>query len=577
MMDKKSTVRIQTMHMFHILIYLFSLFLLSSLYLGDYKTSIKYIHFNILAEASIVMFSALLVMELLLFPLLLRIEQSNSKGNVVLKVIQITAAYLCYFAFRDEVRFGLGNFLILLFALELIYALDFSDALHRLVIYLGIFTPFIILFIPFHMDNNIVYEAFAGILLFAAVACIMEIFIIIWDGFERRIMEQNHVMDELNEVYEKLKEQHEEMNRTNEILGQQKLNLMEANKKIQASHKELMLQNSIANTASMSLEMEPLMKSLCEMILEKLNVNFVAIIVIKQKERRASDGDEKPSIAFLSTLGREFDRFVDEVFQTKAIEKVLRKDKFTMRRRIGKRPFYDEKMFRHIKSFVVMPLFHHKTHMGNVIIGSIDKNAFRGEQTFYETIAGQISMGVTNANLYQRMKEMAIRDGLTGIYNRRHLTIEMNRYAKEAKQCGKPLSLALFDIDHFKRINDTYGHLFGDDMIRFVAKVLNQMAKEYDGFAGRYGGEEFVLILAGKKMEEAYGITEKACDIIRSERILFEGKTVSLRVSAGISCYPETCDNPHDILRRADEAMYYSKQHGRNRITIDNDSIANQP
>lgn len=133
--------------------------------------------------------------------------------------------------------------------------------------------------------------------------------------------------------------------------------------------------------------------------------------------------------------------------------------------------------------------------------------------------------------------------------------------------------MALFDIDKFKMVNDTYGHPCGDAVICHVASLLRQAAVSNGGIAGRYGGEEFVIAFQGKTLAEVYEIVEKVHKKIKTESVVYEDKTLNVRVSAGVASYPETCENPSDLLTRADWAMYHSKRNGRDRITIDSDEL----
>ena len=197
-------------------------------------------------------------------------------------------------------------------------------------------------------------------------------------------------------------------------------------------------------------------------------------------------------------------------------------------------------------------------------------------RAFYENIASQLSIGFSNARLYAQMNDMAIRDGLTRIYNRRYLSDRLNVYLGEAMVKKVPVSLALFDIDKFKMVNDTYGHQCGDEVIRYVATLLNKGAISHGGMAGRYGGEEFVIAFLDKTLEETYEIVKEIHEQIKSEPVVYGDNRVEVRASAGIASYPKTCSNPSDLLTRADWAMYHSKKNGRDQITIDSDQITDK-
>ena len=229
-----------------------------------------------------------------------------------------------------------------------------------------------------------------------------------------------------------------------------------------------------------------------------------------------------------------------------------------------------------LPSVVCLPIRNQEERLGTLFVGKNKENTFMDGRAFYENIASQISIGVANARLYAKMNDMAIRDDLTRIYNRRHLTELLRKYLAEAMTKKVPVSLALFDIDKFKMVNDTYGHQCGDEVIRYVASLLNRGALKHGGIAGRYGGEEFVVAFFEKDLDETYHIVEDIHNQIRSEEIVYEGKHISVRASVGVASYPQTCANPGELLTRADWAMYHSKKNGRDRITIDSEKISSQ-
>jgi diguanylate cyclase len=169
-----------------------------------------------------------------------------------------------------------------------------------------------------------------------------------------------------------------------------------------------------------------------------------------------------------------------------------------------------------------------------------------------------------------RAREDALSDGLTGLANRRSFDMALTTcLAEAAKQANGP-SLLLADIDHFKQINDNYGHLFGDKVIRAIAQILKDNVKGKD-VAARYGGEEFVILLPDTPLDGARAVAEKIRSTIAACRILRGGghePVDTISISVGIAHY-RGGESPTDFLGRADSALYTSKIHGRNRVTVD--------
>lgn len=221
----------------------------------------------------------------------------------------------------------------------------------------------------------------------------------------------------------------------------------------------------------------------------------------------------------------------------------------------------------------VLPLIKDDKKYGYMIIGSDKENFFDKGFTYYENCIMQFNISIKSTLLYLQMRSMARRDGLTGIYNRVYFAELFEKAKTSAKKYDYKLSVALFDIDKFKLVNDTYGHLAGDEVIKMVASIDEKYAEQCSGFACRYGGEEFLLVLPGKGKEEALEILESMHEEIKSTVVNFQGTEININVCIGLSVYPDICDNADILVARADKAMYYGKQNGRGRLVVDNPEI----
>ena len=134
---------------------------------------------------------------------------------------------------------------------------------------------------------------------------------------------------------------------------------------------------------------------------------------------------------------------------------------------------------------------------------------------------------------------------------------------------AREATLAMLDIDHFKNINDTYGHLFGDQAIEHVSGLIRDCTEKHNGTGFRYGGEEMVVIFENKTLEETVAIMDSLRNDIKNTYIKNGDEAVCVKVSVGVSAYPETTQQINTLIDRADKAMYYSKQNGRDRLTVD--------
>lgn len=402
---------------------------------------------------------------------------------------------------------------------------------------------------------------------------------VVWDFFEKRIFKQNRALEDLNEVNEALHEQQEKINRVNEKLGIQKIELQAANKKINRSHDEMSVQNEISSAIAASIEKEDMLKRVANIMQIRLDMDMVAIIM-EEDNSLLVPGEEPEGrfVAMSTVLGEDYEKnLLDSIYQTDL------KELLSMTQTYIQNTTTDSmKLFAYMTeeqempSIICLPIMNQEERLGTLVVGKNRINVFMDSRAFYENIASQLSIGIANARLYAKMNDMAIRDGLTRIYNRRHLTELLNDFLADAISRKVPVTLALFDIDKFKMVNDTYGHQCGDEVIRHVATLLNKGAIAHDGIAGRYGGEEFVVAFSGKDIDETYEIVKEIHDRIRSEEVIFENKSIQVRASAGIASYPATCADPGELLTRADWAMYHSKKNGRDQITIDSDKISAQ-
>ena len=156
-------------------------------------------------------------------------------------------------------------------------------------------------------------------------------------------------------------------------------------------------------------------------------------------------------------------------------------------------------------------------------------------------------------------------DGLTQVFNRRYLMETLERELSRARRYDRPLALLMFDIDHFKRCNDDYGHRAGDYILRRLAELVEQRARKVDVVA-RYGGEEFTVILPEVDIQGAAIFGEKIRSMLADEKFVFEGKTIPITVSIGASEVDSSIANIDDLIKVADRRLYLAKEGGRNQV-----------
>lgn len=224
---------------------------------------------------------------------------------------------------------------------------------------------------------------------------------------------------------------------------------------------------------------------------------------------------------------------------------------------------------RTAKTFTGIPISYHKQLFGLIVLYSMNSKGINAveNQIIYD-FAGQIGITIQNLMLFDRVKKMATIDGLTGAFNRIHFTGLAELAFQELQKSGKPLSLIMIDIDDFKQINDGYGHIAGDKVLRELIACLREVLGP-DSIIGRYGGEEFLVLLRGINIEEACLIAESLREAVEKLKIYTDEKRmVQFTISIGVSAAGKDVGNIWSLVEKADRALYLSKQKGKNLVNI---------
>jgi diguanylate cyclase (GGDEF)-like protein len=189
------------------------------------------------------------------------------------------------------------------------------------------------------------------------------------------------------------------------------------------------------------------------------------------------------------------------------------------------------------------------------------------DKSLLEKIANQAHIVVENSRLIERLRNLSIRDGLTELYNHRHIMETVGAEFERACRYGSPMSLMMLDIDHFKRVNDQHGHQTGDVVLRDVARLLTGALRSVDA-VGRYGGEEFLVVLPHTGYDETRRTAERLRRLVGDHAFRSSDKDLCVTISVGVASYPHGDDvrSASDLLRVADQALYRAKEGGRNRV-----------
>jgi diguanylate cyclase (GGDEF)-like protein len=226
-------------------------------------------------------------------------------------------------------------------------------------------------------------------------------------------------------------------------------------------------------------------------------------------------------------------------------------------------------------SYSCIPLLAHGEALGTLLIHGHDdrqsglsrRSDDPGEDVvFHGNIAENLALAISNMQLRDCLRNQALRDPMTGLYNRRYLLDTLEREFERTAGSDKPLSVILFDIDHFKKFNDLFGHDAGDSVLVAIGTLLRRWAEPAETCV-RYGGEEFIVLLPGMALAQAAG---RADDLRRAVELLViphqSERLGPISISAGVSTFPADGHDPASLIKAADVALYRAKSAGRNRV-----------
>jgi len=218
-----------------------------------------------------------------------------------------------------------------------------------------------------------------------------------------------------------------------------------------------------------------------------------------------------------------------------------------------------------VRSEMAVPIIREKKVLGVIDIGSdIPFSFHKGHKNLVEQIASQLAIAIENARLYQTIKNAALTDDLTGLYNARYAFIYLDEITTKAVKENFPVSLIFFDLDHFKWVNDKFGHLVGGKLLKEVANRVKKHTPETDAII-RYGGDEYIIIIPKMSLEQSVEKSESLRKIVGDYPFQIK-KDVHYRITAsfGASEFPRASRDALALIRDADMAMYWVKENGRN-------------
>ena len=221
------------------------------------------------------------------------------------------------------------------------------------------------------------------------------------------------------------------------------------------------------------------------------------------------------------------------------------------------------------RSIVCFPVRSRLRVLGVIQLVNVDMEHFGDQEIFFlQSLCDYAAIAIENARAVEKIQELTITDDCTGLYNARHLYKTLETEVYRSPRFGYEFTVVFIDLDHFKQVNDTHGHLIGSKLLAEIGYLIKAQLRLID-YAFRYGGDEFVVLLPQTGKDSALVVAKRLRDSLRTSMFCKEeGLNLNVRASMGVATYPHDAKTPHDIIRQADEMMYLVKNTSRDNIGI---------
>ncbi len=221
-----------------------------------------------------------------------------------------------------------------------------------------------------------------------------------------------------------------------------------------------------------------------------------------------------------------------------------------------------------MESLLVLPLVVREEPIGTLIVASKARSAFGASvRETLQALANQVAVSLANAHAVRQLEELATTDGLTGCLNKRAFLAELSQKLMAAQRFGRKLSLIVTDLDHFKTVNDTYGHATGDRVLQELGRVLKRVKRETD-LVARFGGEEFCVLCEETDARGAQLLAERVREELAGTELQTELGALKVTASLGVATFPEHAKSAEELFSQGDKALYEAKSRGRNQVCI---------
>ncbi len=334
----------------------------------------------------------------------------------------------------------------------------------------------------------------------------------------------------------------------------------------------LSLFHDVGKALASTLDLQKVLQTIMEKISDLLQPDAWSLLMLDEKaqelyfEIAIGAGADKLKDLRLK-IGEGIAGWVAQHGEPVLVDEVEKDPRFT--------PRFDELTQTDTRSVVAVPIKGREKVLGVIeLVNYLGKGSFRNDDIpILKNLADYAAIAIENARYVQRIHELTITDDCTSLYNARHLSFVLDAEIYRSTRYNYEFSVIFIDLDRFKQVNDTHGHLVGSKLLWMIGEIIKGNLRMID-YAFRYGGDEFVVLLPQTSKESSLVVVRRIKDLLNAKSFFEEeGLNIRLTASFGVSCFPTDGHTRKEILRQADEAMYLVKNTSRNSIALAGEGI----